>query len=396
MVPNLNGFNVSSQNLPLLEISICTSTKTTFDHHNTTMMLLSRRFILWLALPLGFPVTAFQGSQHQHVVLSNKPAGCFDTARRSTLPSRTALSLSDHDEGAHCERRHVLQQTVALAAAASWSVWTLEAPASWAADDRDRPVVILGANGKTGSEVAVALATQGRPVVTLTRSGRDPFLTRQKLPCINFITHYPKPVSVTDLVAMTEAVAALKPAAIVFCASASSQGGSAAQVDDQGVGNAAQVAKDTKARFILVSALAVDRPDSNSFQMTNTLGGNYDGIMDSKFRGEERVRSTLSKDKNYVIVRPGVLMGGKTTKMGAAGIELNQGDYQGGGLSRDELAEVVVAALDNTNVRGVTVEVYRTATRTKLQPEFTKTSGNERSAATYAELFTTGTALQVD
>ena len=80
-------------------------------------------------------------------------------------------------------------------------------------------------------------------------------------------------------------------------------------------------------------------------------------------------------------------MGSKTTKLGAAGVELNQGDYQGGGLSRDELAELVVAALDNDNLRGVTVEVYRTATRTKLQPDFEMTSGNERSAATYNELF---------
>jgi dTDP-4-dehydrorhamnose reductase len=192
---------------------------------------------------------------------------------------------------------------------------------------------------------------------------------------------------------MKEAMDKLKPSAIIFCASASSKGGNAFAVDDQGVGNAAQVAKDANARFILVSALAVDRPNSKSFQMTNTLGGNFDGIMDAKFKGEERVRKTL---KDYVIVRPGVLMSGKTTRLGATGVELNQGDYLGGGLSRDELAEVVVAALDS-NIRGVTVEVYRRATRTKLQPEFPDTSGKEHSgAATYSELFTTGGPLKLD
>jgi hypothetical protein len=50
---------------------------------------------------------------------------------------------------------------------------------------------------------------------------------------------------------------------------------------------------------------------------------------------------------------------------------------------------VVVAAPDS-DVRRATVETYRAATRTRLQYKFDKTSGDERGAATYAELFTTG------
>eukprot|EP00978_Attheya_sp_CCMP212_P017943 scaffold48480_cov56-Attheya_sp.AAC.1 len=379
-------------------------------------------FTVLLALPMG--ITAFQQVSQHSVAKNNantaavatKKAGglapTVSTGRALQQVPQLRVTKEEHEYygEAHLHgrtginvpihRRDVLFQTTGVA---SWAVWTAlafsQVPAVSAAQAQEvglhvppGVVVILGANGKTGSEVAEALAKQGRASVTLTRTGRDPFLTRQKLPYINFITHYPEPVSVTDLGAMKEAMDKLKPSAIVFCASASSNGGNTFAVDDQGVGNAAQVAKDANARFILVSALAVDRPNSKSFQMTNTLGGNFDGIMDAKFRGEERVRKTL---KDYVIVRPGVLMGGKTTKLGATGVELNQGDYLGGGLSRDELAEVVVAALDS-NIRGVTVEAYRKATRTKLQPDFPDTSGNERTGATYTELFTIGGPLKLD
>jgi len=119
--------------------------------------------------------------------------------------------------------------------------------------------------------------------------------------------------------------------------------------------------------------------------MTNSLGGNYDKIMDAKRQGEEKARSILAKSKNYMIVRPGPLLGVKT-KDGASGIELNQGDIIGGGISRDELAGVVVGALLSEK-KGATVEVYRTKTRQKIQPEFDMISGNEVTADTYVGLF---------
>ena len=136
----------------------------------------------------------------------------------------------------------------------------------------------------------------------------------------------------------------------------------------------------------MVSALAVDRPDSKSFQITNTLGGNLKGIMDAKLQGEQKVRQTLNDTKDYVIVRPGVLMNGKTTG-GVAGIEVNQGDTIGGGLSRDELAGIVVGAL-TSGKKGATVEAYRKSTATKLQPEFSIPSGREVTASSYEGLFT--------
>jgi uncharacterized protein YbjT (DUF2867 family) len=252
----------------------------------------------------------------------------------------------------------------------------------------DRPVAILGGGGRTGMEVARALAKQGIYAMTMTRTGKDPFHVIKLPPEVKmYLNHFPNPVTVVDSVGLQHSLKAAGASAIIFCASASPQGGTAFQVDDEGVGNAALAAKALGARLIVVSALAVDRPDSKSFKMTNTLGGTFNGIMDAKRQGEQQVRDTLSKSgKDYVIIRPGPLMSGKTYT-GIAGLQLNQGDTIGGGISRDELAGVVVGAL-LSGTKGATVEVYRTLTATALQKEFPIPSGNEsKPSDTYIGLF---------
>jgi len=92
------------------------------------------------------------------------------------------------------------------------------------------------------------------------------------------------------------------------------------------------------------------------------MGGVVDGIMYQKLRGEEEVRK---KVKDYVIIRPGVLVNGRD----GGPVEIAQGDYLGGGLSRQELAELVVDAVEAPET-DFTVEVYRKKTRTALQKEF--------------------------
>ena len=244
-------------------------------------------------------------------------------------------------------------------------------------------VAVIGAGGRTGMEVVQELARQGYSVATLTRTGKDPFQVIRLPPEVkDFIHHYAPPVNVVDTITLENALRSVGATAIIYCASASKQGGTAEDVDDIGVGNTAAVAKALKAKLILISALAVDRPNSKSFQITNTIGGNYNGIMDAKRMGEDKVRSTLN---DYVILRPGVLLSGKT-RNGAKDIEINQGDTIGGGLSRDELASVAVGALKSGKTK-ITVEVYRTSTHTSLQPDFDKTSGNEQYSDSYTNLF---------
>jgi uncharacterized protein YbjT (DUF2867 family) len=244
-------------------------------------------------------------------------------------------------------------------------------------------VAVIGAGGRTGMEVTQELVRQGYSVATLTRTGKDPLQRMKIAPDLQQnIHHVSQPINVIDTTALESALTSVGATAIIYCASASRLGGTTTEVDDVGVGNAAQVAKTLKARMVLISALAVDRPDSTSFQMTNTIGGNYNGIMDAKRNGEAKVRATL---KDYVILRPGVLFSGKS-KGGAKDMEINQGDTIGGGLSRDELAGLAVGAL-KSGKKGITVEVYRTSTHATLQPDFPKMSGNEQYGETYDALF---------
>jgi uncharacterized protein YbjT (DUF2867 family) len=309
--------------------------------------------------------------------------------RQSPSCKLSAGADIDHHDEIGCSRRDLLS----LAPAAVLGCGALMAennmawaatPLSWGATP-DRPVAILGANGRTGREVALALAKEGLYAVTMTRTGKDPF-QKTKFPedVKEHLAHYPDPVNVIDLDGLQEALNKKKASAIIFCASASTPGGSAFDVDDKGVGNAALVAKALNARLIVVSALAVDRPDSKSFKMTNTIGGNFNGIMDAKRNGEEKVRATLAGSKDYVIVRPGVLLSAKSK--GPSSIQINQGDTIGGGISRDELAGVAVGALVSGK-RGVTVEVYRIYSATPLQPIFSIPSGREATAETYKGLF---------
>lgn len=296
---------------------------------------------------------------------------------------KSQVSASRQDFEATPSRREFITDSFILVST-SMAIFGESSPAFAEAvgSSPDRPVAILGGGGRTGKEVAAALAKEGIYGVTMTRTGKAPLLPGYAK---DFISHFPESVDVIDADGLAKAVQSIHASAIVFCASASSQGGTAFQVDDAGAQNAAMAAKSLDARYVLVSALGVDRPASKGFQMTNSLGGNYDKIMDAKRQGEDKVRSILAKSKNYIIVRPGPLLGAKG-KNGAADIEVNQGDTIGGGISRDELAGVVVGAL-LTDKKGATVEVYRTKTRQKIQPEFDLFSGNEYTSDSYVGLF---------
>ena len=153
----------------------------------------------------------------------------------------------------------------------------------------DQPVVIVGGGGRTGMAVAEAVADPAfgnMHAVTLSRSGRDPFQI-VKLPKAtkDNLKHQDEPFDVRDSQATISAsLRALSPSVVVYAASASRQGGNSFEVDDAGVEKVALACKEIGAIFVLISALAVDRPDSKSFQITNTLGGEFMGTI-AKFDG---------------------------------------------------------------------------------------------------------------
>ena len=315
-----------------------------------------------------------------------KSATFLSAANSDNVQQASETFLSPNDKS----RRAFFQSIASLSSAACFTSpgdsLAAAAPEKPYGSSPDRPVAILGAGGKTGMEVAQALANEGLYSVTMTRSGRDPFTVVKPKPEVQqYIQHYETGVNVVERESLHQALKDVKASAIIYCASASRQGGNAFQVDDEGVGYAAEAAKDMNARLVLVSAVAVDRPNSKSYQVTNALGGSFQGIMDAKLQGENKVRSILSRKKDYVIIRPGVLLNGKT-KNGPLDMEVNQGDTIGGGLSRDELAGVIVGGLISGKT-GVTVEVYRRSTATPLQLAFTIPSGNEATSMSWEGLF---------
>ena len=305
------------------------------------------------------------------------------TIPNPTIPNPNFNVPMEHSPAT--SRRELLQHGFVRSITIATGIVLVSGRQEAVADGQEGPVIaVLGANGKTGMEVVYALIQNNMIPISMTRSGTNPFERNRKLSDVikAKIVHYPNPVDVTSIESLRDAFTTVRPSGIIFCASSSPAGGLPSQVDNVGVQNAALLAKEIKARFVLISALAVDRPDSQSFQITNTLGGRLNGIMDAKLAGENSVRKTL---KDFVIVRPGVLMNG-ISRNGAADIEINQGDYIGGGLSRDELAAISVAALQSKE-QGVTIEAYRTNTRTKLQKEFNEFSGKEQHGRTYTDLF---------
>ncbi|GMH74518.1 hypothetical protein TrST_g2279 [Triparma strigata] len=250
-------------------------------------------------------------------------------------------------------------EVIKAAMALPLAILPLTASAAALPSSKPPVVLVLGASGRSGMSTIEACLKRSIPCTSATRTGSDPFKV-VKLDK-SYYTPYPSPVDVTDLSSLKAVIEAVKPTAIVYAASASKKGGNAQEVDYGGVKNVVEVLPKST-RLVLISALAVDRPDSQGYKMTNSMGGVVDGIMYQKLRGEDEVRK---KVKDYVIIRPGVLVNGKD----GGPVEIAQGDYLGGGLSRQELAELVVDAVEAPET-DFTVEVYRKKTRTALQKEF--------------------------
>lgn len=304
-------------------------------------------------------------------------------SRRRVVSSIVAGVLSSGVVTRHLKHAFALSNNAANAA-------TIDRAKASTIGTADHPVVIVGGAGRTGMAVAETVADPrfgNMDAVTLSRSGRDPFQI-VKLPpdTKEHLRHNDAPFDVRESQeTISASLKALSPSVVVYAASASRQGGNASEVDDFGVEKVALACREIGAIFVLISALAVDRPDSKSFQVTNTLGGNYQGIMDAKYNGEVKTRKILQSAKtDYVIIRSGVLLNGKSTT-GPVGLELNQGDNIGGGLSRDELAGIVVGAIQSRILakknggkgQGITVEAYRKATAQKLERQYMIPSGNE-------------------
>jgi nucleoside-diphosphate-sugar epimerase len=186
---------------------------------------------------------------------------------------------------------------------------------------------------------------------------------------------------------------------VIYAASASKRGGSAAEVDNLGVTRAAAACLAAGvARYVVISSTATTRPKSLGYVFTNlSVGGN---IMGEKRNGETGTMVAYDQPaskSSYTIVRPGGLEEPKRNKvLGPSVLEISQGDVLSGIISRADVAEVTVelALSDSPSLRNTALELYYkdsvVAVEGKFKPLLGDESSNERlrlHGSTYSELF---------
>ena len=250
------------------------------------------------------------------------------------------------------------------------------------------PVVVIGANGRTGSECVQALLARSTPVVACTRSGNDLGLESKLLST--------KPCDVVDRGQCDAAVKGA--AAVIFAASASKQGGAPAAVDNAGLVNVAEAClAGGVPRLVVVSSGAVTKPRSPVYLFLNVFGK----IMEEKIKGEDAVRRLYASSAScaYTVVRPGGLT--EDAAKGVALLELNQGDTKSGRIARADVAAICVESLAADAAKDATFECYDADTakplasvglsnilkKTNAQDDVVFKSGFERNGATWPELF---------
>ena len=217
------------------------------------------------------------------------------------------------------------------------------------------PITIVGSNGKTGSECVGACLARSIPVRATSRSGvysgvyADGGEVSKKL-----LSMMPCDVTVPSTV--ESAVEGSR--AVIFAASASKQGGTAAAVDNEGLVNVAKACIAAKVpSLVIVSSGGVSKPDSPVYKFLNLFGK----IMEEKIKGEDTVRA-LYKDCGstcctYTVIRPGGLT--EEEARGVSALELNQGDTKSGRISRADVASLCIESSVFTKLAGgCTYECY--------------------------------------
>ena len=288
----------------------------------------------------------------------------------------TGLATTSHSSN----RREVLQQGALSVMGVSTAFHLIQPYPSAAGAVSDNPtegsILVLGASGKTGRECVQYILQTGRPCIATTRTGTWTDLVENSVgdagqstraTSTNLLTI--ATADVTDPSSLNAAIGGLASttksglAGVIYAASASKQGGTAAAVDRDGVVAAARACIAANVpRFVVVSSGAVTQPDSLIYKLLNSFGN----IMEAKIDGENEVRrlyadpSVLRRNLGYTIVRPGGLT--VEPAVGAASLELNQGDAILGRLPRADVAVLCVESCFSPNAFDTTFECYEAVT----------------------------------
>ena len=203
-----------------------------------------------------------------------------------------------------------------------------------------RILLVAGATGGVGSLIVRQLLDRGDAVRLLVRD-------RQR--AIHMFGSAPD-VLVGDTRDLGSLKAAVENVAAVLCATGSRTPGTdnnPERVDFLGVSNLAEVAARAGVKqFVLVSSIAVTRPNHPLNQ--------FGRVLEWKLKGEEALRAS---GLTYTIIRPGGLTDGPG---GIKHLLITQGDTITGRISRADVAQLCIAALDEPTARNVTLEVVET------------------------------------
>lgn len=149
---------------------------------------------------------------------------------------------------------------------------------------------------------------------------------------------------------------------VVFAATASARG-DPRSVDNKGLEATAKacIAVGVK-RLVVVSGAGVTKKESQAYRFLNLFGRR----MDEKVAGEQSVRrlyASAPANLDYTIVRPSGLLSHRAA-VGAAGIELNQGDENAGFICRADVAAVCIECAYSPAAAHSSFECYNRGTAT--------------------------------
>eukprot|EP00285_Hemiselmis_virescens_P017833 CAMPEP_0173379284 /NCGR_PEP_ID=MMETSP1356-20130122/2296_1 /TAXON_ID=77927 ORGANISM="Hemiselmis virescens, Strain PCC157" /NCGR_SAMPLE_ID=MMETSP1356 /ASSEMBLY_ACC=CAM_ASM_000847 /LENGTH=382 /DNA_ID=CAMNT_0014332597 /DNA_START=83 /DNA_END=1231 /DNA_ORIENTATION=+ len=277
-----------------------------------------------------------------------------------SAPLVSAVSMQQQgaggEEGLSVSRRSLLSSAVAAAVFPSLSAYAADTTFVPPVGGTQRPVVVLGASGKTGKLCVLSLMNKGGYSVRACTRGEADVESFQKLTETDISDL--EIITGVDVTKKETLPAALKNAgAVIFASSASKKGGNAEKVDCIGVENVAQACVDAGvSRLVVISSCCVTRPDSVGYKLTNLFGN----IMDYKAQGEEKLREVYRKQKglSYTILRPGGLKDSNKKEYNLADAMLTQGDVVSSEIDRGVVAEVAVAAIFQASAADTTIECF--------------------------------------
>ena len=222
---------------------------------------------------------------------------------------------------------------------------TVYAPASHAADQdpAETTVLVPGASGKSGRFVMAILAEQGYDARGMTRNvERAAAASDADYTWVQGDAKNPE-----DLTAAMDGVD------YVICTIGTQEptgDNSPEFVDYGGVKNLVDAAKAANVKhFVLLSSAGASREDPED--RLNKMFGN---VVIWKHRGENYLKAS---GLDYTIVRPGGLLE-NLYEQGERGLKFEQGDMGTGIIHRGDVAEVLVAALQDPAAKGKSFELY--------------------------------------